>query len=63
MVLAWSSAASDREDHGNIGRINLLLVRDAHCPGQTALGESLPERAGQPITSVGQVLKDSSQEP
>ena len=34
MALAWSSATSDREDHGNIGRIDLLLVRDADRPDQ-----------------------------
>lgn len=44
VALAWSSAASNRGDHGCIGRIDLLLRGDADLPGQSAFGECLPER-------------------
>lgn len=54
MVLKRSPAAGDRENQGNVGRVDLLLVRDAHGPGQSTLGERLPERARQAIAGVGQ---------
>jgi hypothetical protein len=54
MVLAWPPAASDREDHGNIGRIDLLLIGDANRPGQSAFGKCLPERSGHAIPGIGQ---------
>jgi hypothetical protein len=54
MVLAGPSAASDREDERHVGWVDLLCVRGAHGPGQSALGECLPERARQTIAGVSQ---------
>ena len=41
--------AWQREDHRHVGRIDLLLERDADRPGQAALGERPPERRPGPV--------------
>lgn len=38
MVVTWLLAVRDWEDHGNISPIDLVFVRDSHCPDQNALG-------------------------
>ena len=56
----WRWSLRDNQDEkrlSGLGRrsgVHLLLVGDTHRPGQTALGESLPDRAGQAIAGVGQ---------
>lgn len=51
--LAWSAAASSREDPGNSRRAELRLVWDACRSNQAALGECLPERGRHAIPCVG----------
>ena len=52
MALARAAAPGDGEDHRHIGRIDLLLERDADRPAQAALGERLPERRTQAIAGI-----------
>lgn len=52
MVLPGAPAPCDGNDHGNVGGIDLLLVWDAHGPGQAAFAQTLAEWSAQPIVSI-----------
>ncbi len=54
MVLPEPAAPGDGEDHRHVGAIDLLLVRGADRPTQTARAQGLPERAGQPLPRIRQ---------
>ena len=43
MPLAGATASGNGEDHRHVGGIDLLLERDADCPGKAARRECLPE--------------------
>ena len=54
MPLPWTTASSHGKDHLQVGRIDLLLERDADRPGQPALAESLPEGRAQAVSGIGE---------
>jgi len=54
LVLPRPAAPGDGEDERDIGRVDLLVLRDAHGPGEAASAEALSERCGQTIAGVRQ---------
>ena len=54
MALARTTATGNGEDHRHVGRIDLLLERDADCPGKAALAQRLPEGRAQAISGIGE---------
>lgn len=54
MVPARPSTSGNGEDHRHVGRIGLLLERDANRPGKNARSEFLPERRAQVTLGIGE---------
>src|SRR5271154_4789465 len=52
VVLAGPSRLRDGEDQSNIGGINVLASRQTHPPPQTALTQSLTERAAGAVPGI-----------
>src|SRR3990167_8679244 len=52
-VLSRASASGNGKDHADVGRVDLLLERNAHRPGEAAFAQALPEGGGEAISSIG----------
>ena len=52
MALAGAAASCDREDHGNVVRVDLLLIGDAQGPCEAAFAQALPEGRGKAVSCV-----------
>jgi hypothetical protein len=53
VVLAGPSRLRDGEDQSNVGEINVLASRQTRRPQQTALTQSLTERAAGAVPGIG----------
>lgn len=59
MPLSRSATAHYWQDHGDIDRIDLLLVGDTNGLCQAPFAQALRERRGQPISSIGQYVAEA----
>lgn len=54
LVLPRPAAPSDGEDECDVGEIELLVLGDAHGPGEAAPAQVLSKGGGQAVAGIGQ---------